>query len=363
MDIESLPFDQHQRYRLVADLIGKLGADKGSLQVLDVGGRTALLRSFLPEQRVQLVDMEASEESGLVLGDGSRLPFADDAFDVVAAFDTLEHVPPDRRRGFVSECLRVSRHWVFLAGPYRSPEVEESEALLRSFLKDKLKLDHRYLNEHHQHGLPDRETVETQMTEAGWRVASFGHGNLERWLALMCMEMYMDDDPLLRPTAARFFRFYNRLLYRSDHRPPVYRHVVTAAHGQAILPDTDGLLDAPRAPVGALEPIRELAAELLAFDREKDAWRPELERLEGIIREQQGTLEAMAGERETILGMLEEARGGARNAEREFQAARADVERLLGEIQRRDEQIGRLDAELRDRWQNLKRALTAKKRG
>ena len=98
-----LPFDQYQRYRLIADLL-ELWPRKGRarpLRVLDVGGRTALLRPFLPGAEITLVDVEASQESGLVLGTGSALPFQDGAFDVVCAFDTLEHVPPAGRSDFV----------------------------------------------------------------------------------------------------------------------------------------------------------------------------------------------------------------------------------------------------------------------
>ena len=90
-DVLDLPFDQYQRYRLVMDLLDEVRGDARTLRILDVGGRTALLRSFLPDDEVVLVDVEASDEPGLVLGDGSALPFADGAFDAVLAFDTLEH--------------------------------------------------------------------------------------------------------------------------------------------------------------------------------------------------------------------------------------------------------------------------------
>jgi hypothetical protein len=82
-DVQTLPFDQYQRYRLVADLLGELRGDGPSLEVLDVGGRTALLRSFLTTDRITLVDVEESEEQGLILGDGARQPYQDGAFDVV----------------------------------------------------------------------------------------------------------------------------------------------------------------------------------------------------------------------------------------------------------------------------------------
>lgn len=282
-EVAALPFDQYQRYRLVADLIDRLRAERPVLNILDVGGRTALLRSFLPEDTVHLVDVEASSEAGLILGDGAKLPFRDGAFDVVCAFDTLEHVPPALRDGFITECARVSGGHVLIAGPYKSPEVDEAEELLKQFLNDKLDLEHRYLEEHRSHGLPDRERTENLLRETGCVVTNHGHGNLDRWLVLMCMEMYMDHDPLLRPMAERFFRFYNENLYASDHALPVYRHVIVAAKTGCELPSVEGILAEPQAPEGALKATAGLGMELLAFDREQDVWKPELARLKGII--------------------------------------------------------------------------------
>lgn len=281
MNVERLPFDQYQRYRLVADLLTRL-RKKQPLEVLDVGGRTALLRGFLPKDRVTLVDIEPSAEAGLVLGDGARLPFRDDAFDVVAAFDTLEHVPPQLREAFVAECARVSRGYVVLAGPYHTERVAEAEKLLQKFLKDKLQLEHRYLQEHRHNGLPSRQATEEQLAGLGATVQSYGHANLERWLALMCLSMTLDHDPALRGLASRVHEFYNRALYDSDHAEPVYRHVVVAAFAKQPLPKAQDLLGPPRAPAGALEPFRELTGELAAFDRERAAWREERGKLDQI---------------------------------------------------------------------------------
>ncbi len=290
MDVLELPFDQYQRYRLVSDLIEEVRAPGERLHILDVGGRTALLREFLPDDTVRLVDLEASKESGLVLGDGSRLPFRSDTFDVVCGFDTLEHVPPQRREAFVAECTRTSKRLVILAGPYRTPEVDEAEELLRGFMQDKLGLVHRYLEEHRGHGLPVRAEVEAHFQGHGARTRSFGHAGLERWLALMCMEMYMDADPGLRPIAARFFRFYNERLYASDHAQPVYRHAIVAALGDAALPE-HARLDPPVAPPGAVAAMTGLTAELLAFDRELDVWKPEFARLTGELEALEKDLE------------------------------------------------------------------------
>lgn len=284
MDVERLPFDQFQRYRLVADLVGEVRGGRTPLRVLDVGGRTALLREFLPSDQVELVDMEPSDSPGLVLGDGSNLPFRDGSFDVVAAFDTLEHVPPPRRAAFVAECARVSRGHVFLAGPYHAPRVDEAEELLLDFLRHKLRVEHRYLEEHRSNGLPDRSSTEAGLAAAGLSVASIGHGNLDRWLVLMCLELYVDHDPTLRDLGARLFKFYNTTLYASDHREPVYRHVVVGARPGQPLPDAQRVLGPAGAPPDAMPALLPLAQELLAFDHQRDALRPEFERLHGVVR-------------------------------------------------------------------------------
>ncbi len=303
-DPTSLPFDQYQRYRFVSDLISEVRPRGKSWTVLDVGGRTALLRAFLPSDQVHLVDLEPSKEQGLVLGDGSRLPYQDKSVDVIAAFDTLEHVPPQLREAFYSECARVARRYVILAGPYQSAEVEEAEKLLQQFLKDKMGVEHRYLEEHRHLGLPVRADVETFFQGAGAEVSSIGHGNLERWLGLMCMSLYMDYTPPLRGIASRFFRFYNQNLYASDHGEPVYRHAVVAAFQGAPLPMNGARApERARAPAGAVSRICGLAFELADFERAKGEWEIVRAELERVVADRDADL---AGHRATCANLRRE---------------------------------------------------------
>ena len=282
-DLLELPFDQYQRYRLVADILNEVRPKGRTLSILDVGGRTALLRQFLPSDDVTAVDLEMSDEPGLILGDGSRLPFQDGSFDVVAGFDTLEHVPPARRTAFVDECARVASRWVVLIGPYASKRVNEAEERLVDFLREKLKTEHRYLNEHRSHGLPSLKGVEGTLHKHGLQTTCIGQGNLDRWLGLMCLELYLDADPCLRPVATRFFRFYNQTLYSSDHGGDMYRHALIGAKGEALLPQQVALDRDPAASPAATQSVLALARELLALDSERDVWTPEFERLQGVI--------------------------------------------------------------------------------
>jgi len=364
LDVLELPFDQFQRYRLVADLLARV-ADGGRLEVLDVGGRTGLLREFLSkvglDASVTLVDVEESDVPGLILGSGHQLPFQDESFDAVCAFDTLEHVPPAGREAFVRECARTSRGWVFLAGPYKAPEVDEAEELLQSFLKDKLDLEHRYLAEHRSNGLPVRADTEGWLAAEGMSVESFGHGNLERWLVLMCIEMYLDADPMLRPLARRFFRFYNEALYAADHAEPVYRHIVAGARSGRAMPDLDGLLDPPRMPRGVWSGVTVFAAELLSFDQKRDAWAPEIARLEGIVTDLEKDLlghKTRISDKERDLAMTEASLAEARgiiertkvDAEHEKAMLEADVGHAKETIEAlREEQAAALERQHEER--------------
>lgn len=370
-----LPFDQYQRYRLVADIVSRLLPAGRAGAILDVGGRTALLRKFLPGHPITLVDFEPSTETGLVLGDGSRLPFQDRSFDAVTACDTLEHVPAERRADFVRECARVSRGAVVIAGPYREQRVDEAEELLVDLVRGKLGFQHRYLEEHRLRGLPVLAEVERGLAGAGAKVASIGHANLERWLALMGLELYMDEEPQLRKVARRYFRFYNQALYAADFAGPHYRHAAVGWLGSGPLePLLAGVAD-PAGGSEAVRPFGELLAELIAFDRERDVYEAERGRLiavnDGLVLDLEGhraVLAEQALELKAQAAVIEELR-------RDVGLVRAHVAKLEAELQGANQGLSKqnealiakeqenafLRARLRDRLENLRRALSFKK--
>jgi len=359
-----LPFDMYQRYRVVADLVASLRGEGSEASVLDVGGRSAALRGFLSGPRVTLVDLEAAEVPGLVLGDGARLPFRDKCFDVVTSLDTLEHVPAPARTAFIRECGRVARRWVVLAGPYHSERVAQAEAILRRFMKQKLGVEHRFLEEHHRNGLPSREVTERELAALGARVHSVPHANLERWLAMMCLSMYLDDDPALRGIAASVHEFYNRTLYDTDYAEPVYRHIVVGAFDGAALPNGRVLQNGHAAPRGALRCFGELTAGLVAFDRERAAWREERAKLAQVTHDLATDLEShrdtlaeverhLSSERAEagkLLVHLEECRFEQRHLLDELEKQRGEsagaIKSLSADLDAHDRTIAELRAEL-----------------
>jgi chromosome segregation ATPase len=127
--------------------------------------------------------------------------------------------------------------------------------------------------------------------------------------------------PPLRPLARGSAHFYNRSLYASDHAEPVYRHAIVAAFEGAPLPSPEAVLPAaPVAPQGALEPFHDLQAELLAFDRERGAWRTERDRLRKVIEDLRGDLQGHQG---TLAELREELDASRRHGEA-LQATLAD---------------------------------------
>jgi SAM-dependent methyltransferase len=335
--LAELPFDIYQRYRLTADIVRAIARRSAQerLVVLDVGGGTGVLRRFLPEHAVMLVDVEDQGEPGTIQGSGSALPFADDAFDLVVTCDTLEHVPPAERARFLAECARCARRGVIVAGPYRHERVDEAEETLRAFLRIKLGIDHRYLEEHRTHGLPGRAETEAAFRFRGADVASFGHGNLERWLALLCASMYMEQDRQLARMARDIYRFYNEALYESDRVGPVYRHAVVALFDGSQPPTEEEIFGRAAthvgAPAGTLEPFTHLAAELFAFDRERDVYDTERARLDGVVNGLVLDLDGHRGRIATLEDDLAGHRTSLAESEHDLAGHRASLAALAAE--------------------------------
>lgn len=98
------------------------------------------------------------------------LPFEDAAFDTVVSVDTLEHVPPGARAGFVAELLRVAARRVLLAFPAGEDGLAV-DALLARVVRRLGGGEPEWLREHEEHGLPTHAEVERLLGAVpGWRV-------------------------------------------------------------------------------------------------------------------------------------------------------------------------------------------------
>jgi glycosyltransferase involved in cell wall biosynthesis len=228
-----LPFDQYQRYSLAASLIEELRKPGRPLRLLEVGAHEHRnLERFLPGDHVTYLDREGRPREGgkasFVAGDATTMPFPDGSFDVVVSLDVFEHVPPQLRDRFLSECARLCRVGVLLAAPFEGTEVEAAELQADGFFAGMFGASFRWLEEHRIAGLPRLEHTVEQFRRLGLATHSFGHGNLTIWNAAMHLHFLKEGVPLLAPAVRAFDAVYNRLIARRDHEPPFYRHFVVA---------------------------------------------------------------------------------------------------------------------------------------
>lgn len=92
--------------------------DLKKLRVLDVGCGIGQIHPFLKGEFKELVGVdvsskclekakEANPENTYFLGDGNKLPFEDNEFDVALTICTMHHVPPENWEKFVQEIHRI----------------------------------------------------------------------------------------------------------------------------------------------------------------------------------------------------------------------------------------------------------------
>ncbi len=97
------------------DAIQGIVADISPDRVLEIGCATGKLLSHFEAMGVQVIGLEMSHDalrksacnSPVVQGDSTRLPFADQSFDLVVANHVIEHVPDID--AFMGEICRVTR--------------------------------------------------------------------------------------------------------------------------------------------------------------------------------------------------------------------------------------------------------------
>lgn len=257
-----MPFDQYQRYRLLAEAVAILEGDRPPLSIVEVGGFPPRLPLFLPGRAITVVDRVEAEAPGYVRADGAALPFPDRSFGIAASLDALEHVPPSRRADFISELCRVASSFVIVAAPFASPAVRAADRTIFEFVRSHGGYEHPYLKEHLEIEPPDRDDTARQMVEAGLDVRIVPSGRLDRWLLMMTAYYTLDADPELRPALPFVMEAYNRAFFPLDRAEPAYRHFLIGAY-EPLGPRADAL-----AALISTEPGADLDPGVVAAARE-----------------------------------------------------------------------------------------------
>ncbi len=326
-----LPFDQYGRYALIRDIIGANRGEEGkSFRVLDVGGRGNLLRKFLPEDEVFYLDpdpdaVDSDEDANFIRGDGREMPLEDGEFDFVVSADVYEHIPPEDRRRYLDENLRVALKAVILAAPFAS----RATAAAERYANETYRIisggeDHAWLKEHIEHGLPDGDELEAFIHEAGYSFQVIPNNSIWLW-ENMIFANFIFGEAIER--FRDFNAFYNSRVFPYDHEQESYRHVYFIKKEAA---------------------LRDLELEAGGIDAELY--------LEIVRKSQAVIAEIIAAERRRIEQLAVE---GHRKDGMIAQLAQ-DVENLKREVERRQRMLGHKDRELRERTAELERVYASK---
>jgi hypothetical protein len=284
----SLNFDTYERLGAMAGAVGVAGLAHDAW-LLDVGGHPGLLATMLDGRRVVTADIPPSGPLPYVRVAGASLPFKDNAFAAVLCSDTLEHVPPQFRTGFLSELWRVSRDLIFLGGPFATCGVEYAEMKLREMDQAAHAKTNEWLDEHATHGLPDLARTWSEFERRGAACMALPNGDLIRWFSMFCLNFVCDEIPGGWEALRNFMPSYNAHFARTAPGAPVYRHLLIAAKGGAL---PEALLAQPHL-AGAADAVEDASvhARIDAIYALAAAVRDALRRL-AQLGEQSGTLAA-----------------------------------------------------------------------
>ena len=111
-------------YFYQVDLIAECMRDSRD-RVLEIGVGNGTVSDYLRKAGVALTTCDFDRRLNPDhVADVRTLPFVDNSFDIVTAFEVLEHIPFEDFEGALRELHRVSRRRVILSLPYRSTSFE-----------------------------------------------------------------------------------------------------------------------------------------------------------------------------------------------------------------------------------------------
>ena len=228
-------FDQYQRYKNAQLVINGWRKNGEKFRILEVGANEHRnLEHFLPEDEILYLDIQLSEEKlhdpQYILGDATAMDFEDNSFDIVVALDVFEHIFPDRREAFLSELNRVSKIGFVLGAPFQDKldEVHRCEERISEAYRVLYGIEHLWLKEHIENGLPNLDAAEKILTRLNIRYEVFSHGSLDVWEKMMYMQIMADYDKNLSLYFSTVSEYYNEMLFVSDYADRSYRKFIIA---------------------------------------------------------------------------------------------------------------------------------------
>ena len=185
------------RYVIIAELVRQLAErENRQLKILDVGGYNGAARDLLPEHNITILDVADDKKlENYVKASGSKMPFEDDAFDIVISCDTLEHIKAQERDSFISEALRVSNNYFFIGAPFGTQEVVEAELNCDTFYKGITNGgSYIWLKEHAEYVLPKKAWIEATFVKHKAGFVTFDHTSINIWGLMLRANFFLADN-------------------------------------------------------------------------------------------------------------------------------------------------------------------------
>jgi O-antigen biosynthesis protein len=362
-----LPFDQYQKYRMVADVVERLREDAGPLRILDAGGEQDVLRGFLPEDRVTVLDPRAAEEGA------AALPYEEQAFDYAVSVDVYGRIEPGARDEHLLELRRVSQRGVLLAAPFDSDVVRGAERVAHEFRRALHRADDVGSLQYAENGLPMLEDAQRFFEESEDTVFVLPIGYVPHWLAMTCLASYGskldgDLDGILKHLNA----FYYESIYKLDNAEPSYRHVLVSLKepAQADLSDMASSVRYPeqRAPTSAAlfgtlsamlpltTEVRQLNARLAQRERQLAQKEGALARRELQIDDLSRRLAELINTKNTLVQTEEQVRQLLQSVQ-DLSRSQNTLERKNAALKRREDALERRKDDLERRKDDLQQQL------
>ncbi len=237
------------RYLIMANILSMLG-NPTDLKILDVGGNKGLLRMF-PGFSPTIIDIEDSDEPNFVKGSALSMPFKNGQFDYSISCDVLEHISQIDRNKFINEMLRVSNKGVIICAPFNSKTNVALEKEMNDYYYHLTGLQHRWLREHIDNGLPSEQEIEDQLRKQKISFVKFKHFSAVCWREIVKQHLlhsaYSDNESLENSVYSTYENYYKNMC-NVDFSEDGYRtfYLISKVGRQQVELPVDGIVNKTR---------------------------------------------------------------------------------------------------------------------